>query len=57
MWSSGHTRLEGGTLRQGIIPSISQIAGLELTDRVYAVAGDDDDPAGLTGVAQDNDDE
>ena len=37
-------------MRQGIIPSISQIAGLEIADHVYAMDDDNSDPAGQTGI-------
>ena len=43
-------------MRQGIIPSRSQILGLEIADHVYAL-DDDGDTAGQTGIAHDNDDE
>ncbi len=35
-------------MRQGIIPDLSQIH-LELSDHVYALAGDDGDPSALAG--------
>lgn len=44
-------------MRQGIIPGLTQIMGLELTDHVYSQAGDDDNIAGQPSPAQDGDDE
>lgn len=42
-------------MRQGIIPSLSQIVGLELSDDVYALACDDDSDASQADAAQDDD--
>ena len=39
-------------MRQGIIPSLSQIAGLELTDNAYALACEDDSSASQTDAAR-----
>lgn len=43
-------------MRQGIIPSLSQIVGLELTDDAYALGCDDDNSASQTDAAQGGDD-
>ena len=44
-------------MRQGIIPSLGHIVGLELTDDVCALACDDDSSASQTDASQGSDDE